>query len=161
MQALWEKEKWEEQAHVFAEYVDLPIFKPMILTPRAEREGGGGGKGKEKEKRCPGESPSSHPILQLRDEQRMKIVDVRWGQELLNMLGVIKDDRMCSGALKALVALSLSQSVLPFGSGRRGCPKASPALHDVQSSLAAMIQYFEWKVSDAVDMEEGHGITLR
>ncbi|KAK9290287.1 hypothetical protein L1049_008454 [Liquidambar formosana] len=54
--------------------------------------------------------------------------------------------------------------MIPFGSGRRGCPGTSLALQVVQSSLAAMIQCFEWKVGDGkkntVDMEEGLGITL-
>ncbi|KAI5671509.1 hypothetical protein M9H77_11873 [Catharanthus roseus] len=54
---------------------------------------------------------------------------------------------------------------LPFGSGRRGCPGTSLALQVVQTSLAAMIQCFEWKLSGnqengKVDMEEGPGITL-
>ncbi|EYU39902.1 hypothetical protein ABFS82_10G169000 [Erythranthe guttata] len=52
---------------------------------------------------------------------------------------------------------------LPFGSGRRGCPGISLALQVVQTTLAAMIQCFEWKadgVSTRVDMEEGIGMTL-
>ncbi|GMN54837.1 hypothetical protein TIFTF001_023962 [Ficus carica] len=53
--------------------------------------------------------------------------------------------------------------LLPFGSGRRGCPGTSLGLQVVQTSLAAMIQCFEWKVDGkdgVVDMEEGHGFTL-
>lgn len=57
--------------------------------------------------------------------------------------------------------------LLPFGSGRRGCPGTSLALQVVQTSLAAMIQCFEWKVggegnngTSVVDMEEGVGLTL-
>ncbi|XP_050384352.1 cytochrome P450 93A3-like [Argentina anserina] len=51
--------------------------------------------------------------------------------------------------------------LLPFGSGRRGCPGTSLALQVVQTTLAAMIQCFEWKVPNGtVDMEEGLGITL-
>ena len=53
---------------------------------------------------------------------------------------------------------------LPFGSGRRGCPGISLALQVVQTSLAAMIQCFEWKVDGKedgkIDMEEGKGATL-
>ncbi|KAI9122234.1 hypothetical protein K1719_006923 [Acacia pycnantha] len=49
--------------------------------------------------------------------------------------------------------------LLPFGSGRRGCPGASLALHVVQTTLAAMIQCFEWKDADGgngcLDMTEG------
>ncbi|KAK2363394.1 cytochrome P450 93A3 [Trifolium repens] len=53
--------------------------------------------------------------------------------------------------------------LIPFGSGRRGCPGTSLALHVVQTNLAAMIQCFEWKVSGgkgSVDMEEKPGLTL-
>ncbi|XP_027070598.1 cytochrome P450 93A3-like [Coffea eugenioides] len=54
--------------------------------------------------------------------------------------------------------------LLPFGSGRRGCPGTSLALQVVQTSLAAMLQCFEWNVNGEgngkVDMEEGPGITL-
>ncbi|CAI9754833.1 unnamed protein product [Fraxinus pennsylvanica] len=52
--------------------------------------------------------------------------------------------------------------LLPFGSGRRGCPGTSLALQVVQTTLAAMIQCFEWNVegNGTVDMEEGPGITL-
>ena len=56
--------------------------------------------------------------------------------------------------------------LLPFGSGRRGCPGTSLALQVVQTSLAAIVQCFDWKVGDGrntngtVDMEEGLGLTL-
>ncbi|KAK3003731.1 hypothetical protein RJ639_019458, partial [Escallonia herrerae] len=53
---------------------------------------------------------------------------------------------------------------LPFGSGQRACPGTSLALQVVQTSLASMIQCFEWKVrgegNGTVNMEEGPGITL-
>ncbi|KAK1366233.1 hypothetical protein POM88_041794 [Heracleum sosnowskyi] len=56
---------------------------------------------------------------------------------------------------------------LPFGSGQRGCPGSSLALHLVETSLAAIIQCFELEVgsegdkSDAtVDMEEAPRLTL-
>ncbi|KAL5708042.1 hypothetical protein ACHQM5_018880 [Ranunculus cassubicifolius] len=54
--------------------------------------------------------------------------------------------------------------LLPFGSGRRGCPGTSLALQVVQTTLASMIQCFEWKVGDGksatVDMTEAPGLTL-
>ncbi|XP_062167331.1 cytochrome P450 93A3-like [Alnus glutinosa] len=53
--------------------------------------------------------------------------------------------------------------LLPFGSGRRGCPGASLALQVVPTTLATMIQSFEWKVvgeDGAINMEEGPGLTL-
>ncbi|KAJ9695710.1 hypothetical protein PVL29_010939 [Vitis rotundifolia] len=54
--------------------------------------------------------------------------------------------------------------LLPFGSGRRICPGVSLALQVIQTSLAAMIQCFEWRVGDGgngnVDMEEGPNAVL-
>ncbi|XP_065856384.1 cytochrome P450 93A2-like [Euphorbia lathyris] len=54
--------------------------------------------------------------------------------------------------------------LLPFGMGRRSCPGASFALRLVPTTLAALVQCFEWKVGDGengiVDMEEGPGLTL-
>ncbi|WCJ18975.1 cytochrome P450 family 705 subfamily A polypeptide 25 [Euphorbia peplus] len=50
---------------------------------------------------------------------------------------------------------------LPFGSGRRGCPGISLALQVIQTTLASMIQCFDWKVkNNLVDMTEAAGITL-
>lgn len=58
-------------------------------------------------------------------------------------------------------------NLLPFGSGRRVCPGASLALQVIHTSLAAMIQCFDWKAIavdgkqvDIVDMEEGQGLAL-
>ncbi|KAF6158667.1 hypothetical protein GIB67_040181 [Kingdonia uniflora] len=53
--------------------------------------------------------------------------------------------------------------LLPFGSGRRGCPGISLALQVVQTTLASMIQCFDWKVGGdgTVDMLEGEGFTLK
>lgn len=54
--------------------------------------------------------------------------------------------------------------LIPFGSGRRGCPGSSLALPIVHVNLAALIQCFEWKVDDGrekVDMEETPGLTVR
>ncbi|KAH6812461.1 hypothetical protein C2S51_026223 [Perilla frutescens var. frutescens] len=53
--------------------------------------------------------------------------------------------------------------LLPFGTGRRVCPGSSLALHIVQTTLAALIQCFEFKIEggkDKVDMEEGQGLTM-
>ncbi|PIA38389.1 hypothetical protein AQUCO_02800232v1 [Aquilegia coerulea] len=54
--------------------------------------------------------------------------------------------------------------LLPFGSGRRGCPGATLALQVVQTTLASIIQCFEFRMEDGksatVDMTEGPGLTL-
>ncbi|CAJ1967485.1 unnamed protein product [Sphenostylis stenocarpa] len=57
--------------------------------------------------------------------------------------------------------------LLPFGSGRRGCPGTSLALKVVHTTLAAMIQCFEWKGEEnneeycgSVDMKEGPSFIL-
>ncbi|WVY98187.1 hypothetical protein V8G54_030338 [Vigna mungo] len=54
--------------------------------------------------------------------------------------------------------------LLSFGAGRRSCPGASLALQIVPTTLAGMIQCFEWKVGQdgkgVVDMEEGPGMAL-
>ena len=57
--------------------------------------------------------------------------------------------------------------LLSFGAGRRTCPGASLALQIIPTTLAAMIQCFEWKVGDGcegncevVDMDEAPGMAL-
>ncbi|XP_061348423.1 3,9-dihydroxypterocarpan 6A-monooxygenase-like [Gastrolobium bilobum] len=50
--------------------------------------------------------------------------------------------------------------LMPFGTGRRVCPGASLALQVVPTTLAAMIQCFEWKVDGTVNMEEKPAMTL-
>ncbi|KAG6638346.1 hypothetical protein CIPAW_10G028700 [Carya illinoinensis] len=51
-----------------------------------------------------------------------------------------------------------------FGIGRRSCIGATLAMQVVQTTLAVMIQCFEWNVGDgghgSVDMEEGPGVSL-
>lgn len=56
--------------------------------------------------------------------------------------------------------------LLPFGSGRRGCPGASLALNIFHTTLAALIQCFEFECKNVnngtkLDMEEGHSIDLQ
>ena len=54
--------------------------------------------------------------------------------------------------------------LLPFGTGRRGCPGISLAMQELPTILAAMIQCFDWKVATlntggVVDMTERPGLT--
>ena len=54
--------------------------------------------------------------------------------------------------------------LLPFGTGRRGCPGISLAMQELPTTLAAMIQCFDWKVATlntggVVDMTERPGLT--
>ncbi|KAM6568545.1 hypothetical protein CsatB_016530 [Cannabis sativa] len=51
--------------------------------------------------------------------------------------------------------------LLPFGSGRRVCPGTTLGLQIVHTTLASMLQCFEWKATNGVvDMDEGPGLTL-
>ncbi|XP_031255498.1 licodione synthase-like [Pistacia vera] len=59
--------------------------------------------------------------------------------------------------------------LLPFGTGRRGCPGINLAMQELPTTLEAMIQCFNWKVvnpegvemkgNDLVDMSERPGLT--
>ncbi|KAM4083175.1 hypothetical protein ACB094_08G036600 [Castanea mollissima] len=56
--------------------------------------------------------------------------------------------------------------LLPFGTGRRGCPGISLAMQELPTILAAMIQCFNWRVvnpsgveMNVVDMDERPGLT--
>lgn len=55
----------------------------------------------------------------------------------------------------------LHYQLLPFGSGRRGCPGISLAMRELPTTLAALIQCFQWKLEagQAVDMSERPGLT--
>ncbi|XP_065856839.1 cytochrome P450 93A2-like [Euphorbia lathyris] len=52
--------------------------------------------------------------------------------------------------------------LLPFGTGRRSCPGTSLALQLIQTTLASMIQCFDWNLNNnqAIDMTEAAGISL-
>ncbi|KAG9443507.1 hypothetical protein H6P81_014847 [Aristolochia fimbriata] len=55
--------------------------------------------------------------------------------------------------------------LIPFGSGRRGCPGILFGLATIERALASLLYYFDWKLADGVkaedlDMSEAFGITL-
>ena len=52
-----------------------------------------------------------------------------------------------------------------FGGGRRLCPGTTLAYHTIHSTIAAMVQCFDWKVGEGgqetkVDMEVGSGLSM-
>lgn len=52
--------------------------------------------------------------------------------------------------------------LLPFGTGRRGCPGMLLGMQELFSVIGTMVQCFEWKLSDgseSVDMTERPGLT--
>nr|BAA84072.1 cytochrome P450 [Torenia hybrid cultivar] len=53
--------------------------------------------------------------------------------------------------------------LLPFGTGRRGCPGMLLAIQEVVSIIGTMVQCFDWKLADGsgnnVDMTERSGLT--
>ncbi|PIA38175.1 hypothetical protein AQUCO_02800079v1 [Aquilegia coerulea] len=69
------------------------------------------------------------------------------------------------GSLKSQLDVRGHQyQLLPFGSGKRGCPGISLALRSVQTTLANIIQCFELRVASGngatVDMSEAPGLLL-
>ncbi|KAK9138425.1 hypothetical protein Sjap_009019 [Stephania japonica] len=73
-------------------------------------------------------------------------------------------DRFIDNRLSKLDVRGQHFHFLPFGSGRRGCTGTTLALQVVQTTLAMLIQCFDFKIGDdtnaKVDMKEGEGVTL-
>jgi cytochrome P450 len=54
-------------------------------------------------------------------------------------------------------------SIIPFGSGRRGCPGASMAIPTIELALGQLLRTFDWRVegeSSQLDMKEACGATI-
>jgi cytochrome P450 len=54
-------------------------------------------------------------------------------------------------------------SMIPFGSGRRGCPGASMAIPIIELALAQLLHTFNWRVEgdpSQLDMKEACGATI-
>ncbi|XP_062117611.1 3,9-dihydroxypterocarpan 6A-monooxygenase-like [Humulus lupulus] len=48
--------------------------------------------------------------------------------------------------------------LIPFGSGKRGCPGVNLALLTIPTTVAALVQCFDW--NGVVDLDEGFGLSL-
>ncbi|XP_078165764.1 cytochrome P450 93G1-like [Carex rostrata] len=69
-----------------------------------------------------------------------------------------KPERFLEGPTAGLDVRGLNFQLLPFGSGRRGCPGMTLAMQAVPVAVAALVQCFDWNVKGKVDMEEGIGL---
>ncbi|GLJ48398.1 hypothetical protein SUGI_1021680 [Cryptomeria japonica] len=50
--------------------------------------------------------------------------------------------------------------MIPFGSGRRGCPGASMAIANIAIALVHLVHCFNWKSDEELDMNESFGSTI-
>ncbi|XP_028079730.1 cytochrome P450 81D11-like [Camellia sinensis] len=95
--------------------------------------------------------------------------DVPQGTTLMvNALAIHRDPKLWENPTKFMPERFQAESagdgyrLIPFGSGRRGCPGASLAKRMVGVALGALIQSFEWKTvnEEQLDMTESPGITM-
>ncbi|KAH9781906.1 cytochrome p450 [Citrus sinensis] len=71
-------------------------------------------------------------------------------------------ERFLSQSNSEIDVKGLHYQFLPFGTGRRGCPGLSLAMQELPTTLAAMIQCFNFKVTSpdgVVDMSERPGLS--
>jgi cytochrome P450 len=69
-----------------------------------------------------------------------------------------KPERFLEGPTAGLDIRGLNFQLLPFGSGRRGCPGMTLAMQAVPVAVAALVQCFDWKINGKLNMDEGIGL---
>ena len=72
-------------------------------------------------------------------------------------------ERFLSQSNSEIDVKGLHYQILPFGTGRRGCPGLFLAMQELPATLAAMIQCFNFKVTShdgVVDMTERPGLAF-
>ncbi|XP_020214945.1 licodione synthase [Cajanus cajan] len=69
-----------------------------------------------------------------------------------------KAERFLEGERSSIDIKGHNFELLPFGSGRRGCPGMPLALRELPTIIGALIQCFEWKIFDSKD--HAHTTTL-
>ena len=78
-------------------------------------------------------------------------------------LEATSDDGINGGLAKHLIKMSVNDfRYIPFGLGRKGCPRTSLALTVIHMTIVALIQYFEWRIKgeDRVNTEEGSSFSV-
>ncbi|KAK7262408.1 hypothetical protein RJT34_29981 [Clitoria ternatea] len=68
-----------------------------------------------------------------------------------------RPERFLEGEGKAIDIKGQHFELLPFGTGRRGCPGMSLAMRELPTIIGALIQCFEWKMVDSQGQILDHG----